>query len=299
MALRLRKTKLMMFAVDLSIVIVAGVALLLVHVLVKPFDRGFFCDDETIQHPYREDTVPMPLCAAIGVAVAVSSFFVIECSLSLGCKKTRDRRPIHVLWTIAKLMAIFCFGVGSTLILTETGKLCLGRLRPNFLTVCKPNISAINCTRFVEYFTCTNTELSEKIILDSRKSFPSGHSSFVAFTAIFLGVYYEKRLKLEFSVFLKTFLQIILAVLALFTMFSRVSDYKHHWSDVLGGAFLGVATGVWTVCCLGCHIGLRAMSSAHQTHMSPVLDTQHLPLSDPCTPEPATFLSPNFDKIDV
>ena len=51
----------------------AGIALLVVHILVKPFQRGFFCDDQTIQHPYKEDTVPMVLCAAIGVTIAITS----------------------------------------------------------------------------------------------------------------------------------------------------------------------------------------------------------------------------------
>ena len=32
---------------------------LIVHLLINPFDRGFYCSDETIRFPYKEDTVPL------------------------------------------------------------------------------------------------------------------------------------------------------------------------------------------------------------------------------------------------
>jgi hypothetical protein len=32
---------------------------LIVHLLIHPFDRGFYCTDETIRFPYKEDTVPL------------------------------------------------------------------------------------------------------------------------------------------------------------------------------------------------------------------------------------------------
>ena len=36
--------------------------------------------------------------------------------------------------------------------------------------------------------------------------------------------------------------------LACWVAVSRVSDYKHHWSDVVGGAILGALGCVFTVC---------------------------------------------------
>lgn len=41
------------------------------------------------------------------------------------------------------------------------------------------------------------------------------------------------------SKLLKHTLQFIAIVAALFTAMTRVSDYKHHWSDVLTGLIIG------------------------------------------------------------
>ncbi len=46
---------------------------------------------------------------------------------------------------------------------------------------------------------------------------------------------------------LKHMLQVGFFWIAVGTCVSRISDYKHHWSDVLAGAFIGVVTAILCV----------------------------------------------------
>ncbi|KAL4703101.1 hypothetical protein ACJJTC_018138 [Scirpophaga incertulas] len=71
-------------------------------------------------------------------------------------------------------------------------------------------------------------------------SFPSGHSSFSAYTMIYFSMYIQKRFSWKGSKLFKHALQLILILMAWYTVMTRVSDYKHHWSDVLAGFSIGM-----------------------------------------------------------
>ena len=43
-------------------------------------------------------------------------------------------------------MSLFLMGAAATMCLTEIGKRWIGRLRPHFIAVCKPDMSQLNCT---------------------------------------------------------------------------------------------------------------------------------------------------------
>ena len=59
-------------------------------------------------------------------------------------------------WRCYQLLAIFVFGAASTHFLTNLPKYSVGRLRPHFLDVCKPDLSHINDTsRYIEEDVCT------------------------------------------------------------------------------------------------------------------------------------------------
>ena len=49
-----------------SFLVVAFLIFGLLFLLIKPFRRGFFCDDESIQYPFNEDTIPMWLLGVYG-----------------------------------------------------------------------------------------------------------------------------------------------------------------------------------------------------------------------------------------
>ena len=80
-----------------------------------------------------------------------------------------------------------------------------------------------------------------------RKSFPSGHSSSSGFVAVLLALYIEYVVVTAQFYLLKPLAQLTLISLGLACSFTRISDYFHHWSDVLAGYMLGVALAYYTV----------------------------------------------------
>lgn len=87
----------------------------------------------------------------------------------------------NILW--------FLFGAACSQLTTDIGKYTIGRLRPHFLDICKPDVNCndeINKTKYIEDFTCRG-DLQKKFT-DSRLSFPSGHSSLSFYCMIYLAV---------------------------------------------------------------------------------------------------------------
>lgn len=108
-----------------------------------------------------------------------------------------------------------------------------------------------------------NPDSTGKMRDDMRLSFPSGHTSFAFYCGFFcvvrifdcskiiqftqltllltmLQFYIQSRMKFRGSKILKHFIQLIFVSGALYTGLSRISDYKHHPTDVLAGGILGL-----------------------------------------------------------
>lgn len=222
---------------------------------VKPYRRGFFCDDDSIKYPFKDNTVTNAALTISGFVVAFIVFAVTEAVQFLAASNrpapfrfsSSCSMPRYFL-IVYKIFGIFLFGLAIQQTITNIGKFTIGRLRPHFLSVCDPDFSRLNCTvgnaadpvyLYIEYEVCRTPESSTRL-KDARMSFPSGHSSFATYVAVFLTLYLQARMTWKGSKLLKHLLQAILIYLAIFVCLSRVSDYKHHWSDVLSGAILGV-----------------------------------------------------------
>ncbi|KAJ0067940.1 hypothetical protein NL108_011732, partial [Boleophthalmus pectinirostris] len=139
---------------------------------------------------------------------------------------------------VYKAVGSYVFGAAASQSLTDIAKYSIGRLRPHFLAVCNPSWDKINCSAggYIENFTCNGEPF---LVDEARLSFYSGHSSFSMYCMMFLALYIQARLKSNWTRLLRPTFQFFLIATAVYVGLSRVSDYKHHWSDVLMGLLQG------------------------------------------------------------
>lgn len=229
--------------------------------IMSPFNRGFFCNDESIQKPYvAKQTVPVAMLT--GLAVGVVLIVVIGCDIyshfhlqrRYGSTNVESDHMVIVggirmnTWIYRTIFRLFLALIGGLmcLIVTGIGKVMVGRLRPHFLAVCKPDYSKFNCSAgYITFDVCTGTD--ERALRQARLSFPSGHSSCSAYTVVFVALYIQYVFITKGFSLLKPFVQLSLVCLGVACGLTRISDYFHHWSDVLAGFLLGTLFAVYTV----------------------------------------------------
>uniref|UniRef100_A0ABM0GST1 Lipid phosphate phosphohydrolase 1-like n=1 Tax=Saccoglossus kowalevskii TaxID=10224 RepID=A0ABM0GST1_SACKO len=224
------------------------------------YQRGFFCNDESLQYPYKDSTVSSLMLYSISLGLPILIILISEAIVY--CRRKRyqleylsqnsfnrcccDVRINPYFFQTSKAITMFLFGAVITINITDMAKNMIGRLRPHFMDVCQPDFSVINCSGgYITEFTCLFDNDDDYPLQDARRSFPSGHSSVSAYCMVYLLLYLESRMKWKRVRLLKPTLQFIAILLALFCCMSRISDYKHHSSDVFVGFILGTTVAVF------------------------------------------------------
>lgn len=237
------KTRLPYVALDVVCVLLAGLPFAILTSRHTPFQRGIFCNDESIKYPYKEDTIPYALLGGIMIPFCILVIIIGETlSVYFNVLHSNSFVSNHYIATIYKAIGAFLFGAAASQSLTDIAKYSIGRLRPHFLSVCNPDWSKINCSDgYIENFICQG---NEDKVREGRLSFYSGHSSFSMYSMLFLALYLQARMKGDWARLLRPTLQFGLIALSIYVGLSRVSDYKHHWSDVLVGLIQGAAVAI-------------------------------------------------------
>ncbi|XP_071984752.1 phospholipid phosphatase 3 isoform X2 [Engystomops pustulosus] len=205
---------------------------------ILPYHRGFFCSDQGIRHEFKKSTISVPLLLALGVLVAMVSIIVGE-FFRIYYLKERSYSFIQNPYVSAlyKQVGCFIFGCAISQSFTDIAKVSIGRLRPHFIEVCDPDFTQINCSLgYIQDYKCRGVESK---VTEARKSFFSGHASFSMYTMLYLVFYLQSRFTWRGARLLRPLLQFTLLMMAFYTGLSRVSDHKHHPSDVLAGFVQG------------------------------------------------------------
>ncbi|XP_028448571.1 phospholipid phosphatase 3 isoform X1 [Perca flavescens] len=230
----------LLVGVDLFCLFLAGLPFLVIETsAVQPYRRGFYCDDESIKYPAKNgDTISDGVLSAAGILITILSIIVGESYriyfLNEGSKSFVGNPYISALY---KQVGVFIFGCAISQSFTDIAKVSVGRMRPHFLDVCKPDFSTINCS--LGYITDYQCQGPESKVQEARKSFFSGHASFSMYTMLYLVFYLQSRFNWHGARLLRPLTQFTLLMMSFYTGLSRVSDHKHHPTDVLAGFVQG------------------------------------------------------------
>ncbi|KAL3988145.1 NAD(P)H dehydrogenase (quinone) [Sarotherodon galilaeus] len=216
----------LLVGVDLFCLVLAGLPFLVIETsAVQPYHRGFYCDDESIKYPAKNgDTISDGVLTAAGILITILSIIIGESYriyfLNEGSKSFVGNPYISALHSF-----------------TDIAKVSVGRLRPHFLDVCDPDFSTINCS--LGYITDYQCRGPESKVQEARRSFFSGHASFSMYTMLYLVFYLQSRFTWHGARLLRPLTQFTLIMMSFYTGLSRVSDHKHHPTDVLAGFVQG------------------------------------------------------------
>ncbi|KAM9385020.1 phospholipid phosphatase 3 isoform 2-T2 [Pholidichthys leucotaenia] len=229
----------LLIALDVFCLLLAMLPTLVLHrTSIRPYQRGFYCSDSSLTYPYKSSTVPSSVLISVGLTLPAVSIVIGECyrihQLHEGTKSFVGNPYVAALY---KQMGVFLFGCAVSQSFTDIAKVSVGRMRPHFIDVCRPDFSAINCSLgYITNYTCKGED-SE--VQEARKSFFSGHASFSLYTMLYLSFYIQSRFTWRGARLLRPLLQFTLLMMAFYTGLSRVSDHKHHPTDVLAGFVQG------------------------------------------------------------
>ncbi|KAF4115767.1 phosphatidic acid phosphatase type 2D isoform X1 [Onychostoma macrolepis] len=241
---------------------------------VKPYMRGFFCGDTSITYPYIEiEAIPDSMLIAGGIIITGLTIAVGEC-YRVRFRSVHSRAFVRNLYVscLYKELGSFLFGCCVGQSLTNMAKLSVGRLRPHFLSACNVTYESLNCVpgTYISNVFCGN---NSKIVDEARKSFFSGHASFAMYTMLYLAFYLQARLSWRGARLLRPLLQFMLVMLAVYTGLTRISDYRHHPTDVLTGFLQGGLTAYWVA------FYISSMFKTSRPDMSPTSLSLESPLS--------------------
>uniref|UniRef100_A0A0N5C9Q6 AcidPPc domain-containing protein n=1 Tax=Strongyloides papillosus TaxID=174720 RepID=A0A0N5C9Q6_STREA len=214
---------------------------------IVPTKRGFFCNDETIRYPFKPDTISASVLIISSILPNILMVFWGETNNAFNKKNLRHYRGKKYIKIMFQIIGNFLWGLILLCCFLNIVKVSVGRFRPYYLDVCKPDVlQNITCNdyNYILNYTCTGKNIG--LIREASLSFPSGHSAISFFGATFFFLYIQTRAhSLKKCYYLPSAFQFTAITLAVFTAVSRIFDYHHHPEDVAVGIIIGILFGYY------------------------------------------------------
>lgn len=243
----------------------------------NPVQRPIFVFDSTISFEHKPNTIDDFLAPLIPAIVFIMSLVLVECYLFRRGKVATTAACVRFFMACWAALMVVGF-------LTELFKLICGRIRPDFLDRCKPNLTFDQSLKaqgvnkewgIAPNPQCTSTDA--RLLRDGRVSFPSGHSS-TAYVVGWFGCFYllwgiscRADMQLNHKLYVpgdgfwrrlgKELISSLLLGLMLFQLaypwgvgVSRFRDNRHNASDIIAGFMLGITfAGAFLLRAIGQH----------------------------------------------
>ncbi|PAV70117.1 hypothetical protein WR25_09686 [Diploscapter pachys] len=230
----------------LDITIALGVALLLYLMFVgrgiSPSPRPLYCNDTGIAKPFYPNTVDLKQLLLISLATPFLVICTVEALLFYNAEGNHRLAKFFTTSTLVYLQYVIVYAVGTFAM--EIIKCRVGRLRPHFLAACRPDWSKMDCKTDPnsvippEEVICLNPDVRR--IRTARASFPSGHTAAAALCWLFMSIYLIRMASATRNRYVIWMRNVLITTFTIWTFFvavTRVTDYWHHPTDVLGSSF--------------------------------------------------------------
>ncbi|XP_039907118.1 phospholipid phosphatase-related protein type 5 isoform X5 [Simochromis diagramma] len=230
--------------------------------------QGFFCYDTTYTKPYLgpEDSSAVPPVLLYAAVAGLPTLLITVTETVLFLVQYTSKEFDRLEKTVAtgdccylnplvrrtfRFLGVYTFGLFTVDIFVNAGQVVTGNLAPYFLTVCKPNYTALGCQQALRYIShqeaCTG---NQDDILRARKTFPSKEAALSVYAALYLAMYVTCTVQAKGTRLAKPVLSLGLMCLAFLTGLNRVAEYRNHWSDVIAGFIIGTAIATFLVVCV-------------------------------------------------
>ncbi|KAG7327093.1 hypothetical protein KOW79_010494 [Hemibagrus wyckioides] len=226
--------------------------------------RGFFCFDRTFSRPYPgpEESSRAPPALVYSLVTAIPTITILIGELAAFFSKPESPREKTIvtadccyfspmLRRIVRFLGIYSFGLFITTIFANAGQVVTGSQTPHFLSVCRPNYTALGCRSPLQYISekkaCRG---NPSIITSARKSFPSKDAALSTYCAVYTAMYITLACKTKGTRLATPILSLAVISLAVMVGVVRVAEYRNHWSDILAGFITGGAIAAFLVTCV-------------------------------------------------